>query len=57
MMGMMKSNNAHIVESVFTYLVPRMSSSALNAEVSFSTVPGARLGSYDRDKGVDRDIT
>ena len=56
-MGMMKSNNAHIVESVFTYLVPRMSSSALNAEVSFATVPGARLGSYDRDKGVDRDIT
>jgi len=39
-MGMAKSNNAQIVERVFTYLMVRMSSFAQSAEVSFSTLPG-----------------
>jgi len=39
-MGMAKSDNAQIAERVFTYLTPRMSSSAQSAEVSFSSLPG-----------------
>jgi len=39
-MGMARLNNAQTAESVFTYLMPRMSSSALNTEASFSTLPG-----------------
>jgi len=39
-MGMSKSNNAQIAGSVFTCLMPRMSSSARSAEAPFSTLPG-----------------